>query len=277
MNVDYAVVTPGYFETLRIPILRGRDFGAEDGAEGQGSVLVNETMGRRFWPEVDPIGRPIRTGGRDRIVVGVVADSKVYSLGERRLAYMYFPYEQTSHGTALTLFLRTREKPLFLVEPLRAEVRALDAELPLYDIQTMHERLEFGLLPSRLSASVLGAFGLVALAMASIGLYGVTAYGVAQRTREIGLRMALGAAAPDVLRLVLRRVAAMAMVGLAIGIGGGILLGYFVRGLLFGTGSSDVTTYLVASLAIALSALLAGFLPARRASTIDPMTALRFQ
>lgn len=276
MNLDYAVVTPGYFETLRIPILEGRDFGDEDHAEGQGSLLVNETMARRFWPRVDPIGRPIRTGGRDRIVVGVVADSKVYSLGERPIAYMYFPYEQTSHGAALTLFLRTRENPLALVEPLRAEVRALDAGLPLYDIQTMHERLEFGLLPSRLSASVLGAFGLVALAMASIGLYGVTAYGVAQRTREIGLRMALGAAAPDVLRLVLRRVAAMATIGLAIGIAGGVLLGYFARGLLLGTGSTDVSTYLVAIFAIALSALLAGFLPAHRASATDPMTALRY-
>jgi predicted permease len=276
MNVDYAIVTPGYLETLRIPILAGRDFRNEDHAEGQGSLLVNETMARRFWPQADPIGRPIRTGGRDRIVVGVVADSKVYSLGEQPLAYMYFPYEQTSHGAALTLFLRTRENPLALVEPLRAEVRVLDASLPLYDIQTMHERLAFGLLPSRLSASILGAFGLVALAMASIGLYGVTAYGVAQRTREIGLRMALGAAAPDVLRLVLRRVAAMATAGLAIGIGGGALLGHFARGLLFGTGSTDVTTYLVASLVIVLSALLAGFLPARRASTIDPMSALRY-
>ncbi|MGH9388601.1 MAG: FtsX-like permease family protein, partial [Vicinamibacteria bacterium] len=152
----------------------------------------------------------------------------------------------------------------------------LDASLPLYDIQTMRERVEFGLLPSRLSASVLGAFGLVALAMASIGLYGVTAYGVAQRTREIGLRRALGAAVPDVLRLVLRRVVAMATVGLAIGIGGGALLGHFARGLLFGTGSTDATTYLIAALVIALSALLAGFLPARRASTIDPMTALRY-
>ncbi len=276
-NVDYAVVTPGYFETLGIPILGGRDFGAEDGPEGRGSLLVNETMARRFWPGVDPIGRPIRTGGRDRIVVGVVADSKVYSLGERPLAYMYFPYEQTSHGAALTLFLRTRENPLALGEPLRAEVRALDASLPLYDIQTMHERLAFGLLPSRLSASVLGAFGIVALLMASIGLYGVTAYGVAQRTREIGLRMALGAAAPDVLRLVLRRVAAMTTVGLAIGIAGGVLLGYSARGLLFGTGSTDVTTYITATLVIALSTFLAGFLPARRASGIDPMTALRYQ
>jgi len=162
------------------------------------------------------------------------------------------------------------------VEPLRAEARALDAALPLYDVQTMRERVEFGLLPSRLSASVLGAFGAVALLMASIGLYGVTAYGVAQRTREIGLRMALGAAAPDVLRLVLRRVVWMAIVGLAIGIGAGALLAYFARGLLFGTGSTEVNTYLVASLVIALSALLAGFLPARRASTIDPMTALRY-
>jgi len=277
MNVDYAVVTPGYLETLRIPIRRGRDFGPEDGAEGRGSLLVNETMARRFWPGLDPIGRSIRTGGRDRIVAGVVADTKVYSLGERPLAYMYFPYEQTSRGAALTLFLRTRENPLALVAPLRAAVRALDASLPLYDIQTMHERLAFGLLPSRLSASVLGAFGFVALVMASIGLYGVTAYGVAQRTREIGLRMALGAATPDVLRLVLRRVAAMLIAGLAIGIAGGALLGYFARGLLFGTGSTDAATYLVAAFVITLSVFLAGFLPARRASTIDPMTALRFQ
>ncbi len=277
MNLDFAIVTPGYFETLRIPILRGREFGTEDGADGQGALIVNETMARRFWPDVDPIGRPIRTGGRDRVVVGIAADSKVYSLGERPLALMYFPYEQMGRGAALTLFLRTRGDPLALVDPLRGQVRALDASLPLYDIETMHERLAFGLLPSRLSASVLGAFGIVALLMAAIGLYGVTAYGVAQRTREIGLRMALGAAAPDVLRLVLRRVLAMSMAGLGIGIAGGVLLGSLARGLLFGSGASDLSTYLAGPLVIALTALLAGFIPARRAARIDPMAALRYQ
>jgi predicted permease len=276
MNVDFAIVTPGYFETLRIPILSGREFGTEDGAEGQGALIVNETMARRFWPQVDPIGRPIRTGGRDRVVVGIAADSKVYSLGETPLAFMYFPYEQMGPG-ALTLFLRTRGDPLALVEPLRGVVRTVDASLPLYDIETMHERLAFGLLPSRLSASVLGAFGIVALLMAAIGLYGVTAYGVAQRTREIGLRMAMGAGAPDVLRLVLKRVLAMSMAGLGVGIAGGVLLGYLARGLLFGSGASDASTYLAGTFVIALTVLLAGFLPARRAARIDPMTALRYQ
>jgi predicted permease len=275
MNLDYAIVTPGYFEALRIPLLAGRNFGAQDQTEGPGALIVNETMARRFWPESDPMGRQIRTGGRDRTVVGVVADSKVYSLGERPLAFMYFPYEQMDPATSLTLFVRTRRDPLALVEPLRAAVRALDPALPVYDIQTMHERLAFGLLPSRLSANILAAFGMVALAMASIGLYGVTAYGVAQRTREIGLRMAMGAAAPDVLRLVLKRVLVLSMTGLAAGIAGGVLLGYAARGLLFGSGASEPSTYLAGALVIAVSALLAGFLPARRAVRIDPMAALR--
>jgi predicted permease len=278
MNLDYAIVSSGYFETLRIPLLAGRDFGAQDHAEGQGSLIVNETMARRFWPERDitwPIGRPIRTGGRDRTVVGVVADSKVYSLGERPLAFMYLPYEQMDPATSLTLFVRTRQDPQALVEPLRAAVRDLDQALPLYDVQTMHERLAFGLLPSRLSANVLAAFSMVALAMASIGLYGVTAYGVAQRTREIGLRLALGAAAADVLRLVLKRVLAMSLAGLAAGIAGGVLLGYLARGALFGSGASEPATYLAGALVIAVSVLLAGLLPARRAVRIDPITALR--
>jgi ABC-type antimicrobial peptide transport system permease subunit len=188
---------------------------------------------------------------------------------------MYFPYEQMDPATSLTLFVRTGRDPLALVEPLRAAVRALDPALPVYDIQTMHERLAFGLLPSRLSANILAAFGMVALAMASIGLYGVTAYGVAQRTREIGLRMAMGAAAPDVLRLVLKRVLVLSMTGLAAGIAGGVLLGYAARGLLFGSGASEPSTYLAGALVIAVSALLAGFLPARRAVRIDPMAALR--
>ncbi|MGH9320371.1 MAG: ABC transporter permease [Vicinamibacteria bacterium] len=276
MNIDYNIVTPGYFETLAIPLLRGRDFGAEDQAEGQGSLIVNQSMARRLWPDSDALGKRVRTGGMDRIVVGIVADSKVYSLGEGPFAFMYLPYEQMSHGTALTLFVRTRENPLSIVEPLRAEVRALDALLPLYDVETLHERLAFGLLPSRLSASILGAFGFIALVMASIGLYGVTAYSVSQRTREIGLRMALGAGAPDVVRLVLRRVVIMAIAGLTLGMAGGVLLGRLAQGLLFGTGASDATTYLGAGLVIALAALLSGYLPARRASGIDPMSALRY-
>jgi predicted permease len=278
MNLDFAIVSPGYFETLRIPLLAGREFGAQDHAEGQGALIVNQTMARRFWPESDtlwPIGRPIRTGGRDRIVVGVVADSKVYSLGEEPSAFMYFPYEQMDPATPLTLFVRTQQDPLALIEPLRAAVRALDPALPLYDIQTMRERLAFGLLPSRLSAKVLAGFGFVALAMAAIGLYGVTAHGVAQRTREIGLRIAMGASASDVLRLVLRRVLTLSAAGLALGIAGGIVLGYAARGLLFGSGASDASTYLAGAIVIAGSALLAGWLPARRAVRIDPMTALR--
>jgi predicted permease len=277
MNIDYNVITPGYFDVLRIPLLRGRDFEAADREGGPGALIVNETMARRFWANGDAVGRRVRTGGIDRTVVGVVADSKIYSLGESPFAFMYLPFEQTSHGTSLTLFLRVRENPLGLVEPLRAQVRALDASLPLYGIETLHERMSFGLLPSRLSAGILGALGLVALAMAAIGLYGVTAYSVSQRTREIGLRMALGATAFEVRRLVLRQVALVAALGLTAGLAGGIALSFLARGLLFGTGVSSPMPYLTAVLTIAGASFLASYVPARRASRIDPMIALRHQ
>jgi putative ABC transport system permease protein len=277
MNIDYNIVSPGYFETMGIPLLSGRDFGPDDRAEGQGALIVNATMAKHFFAEGDAVGRRVATGGRDRVIVGVVGDTKVYSLGERPLSYMYFPYEQTPRATGLILHVRTGGDPVSLVEPVRAEVRALDSGLPLFDIETIQERLAFGLLSSRLSASVLGVFGLLALVMAGIGLYGVTAYGVSQRTREIGLRMALGAGTAEVIRLVLGRVALVTAIGMVMGLTGGLLFSRVARGLLFGTSGNEAVSFVVAPLVILLAALLAGYLPARRASALDPMRALRYE
>jgi predicted permease len=279
MNVDYNVVAAGYFETMRIPILAGRDFGPEDGDGGQGALIVSETMAKRFWPNSDPIGRSIRAAG-ERVVVGVAADTKVYSLGEEPLSYMYFPYRQAPRAGGLTLHVRTENDPMTLVEPVRGQVRALDPALPVFGVDTLEQRIAFALLPSRLSASILGTLGGLALLMASIGLYGVTAYGVSQRTREIGLRMALGAAARDVMTLVLGKVALLSSIGVALGLLGGFALSIAARGVLFAPGgerSFDAASSLLAAAVILLSALLAGYLPARRAAAADPMVALRHE
>jgi ABC-type antimicrobial peptide transport system permease subunit len=264
---------------MRIPILTGRDFGPEDGDGGQGALIVNETMAKRFWPNADPIGRSIRAAG-ERVVVGVASDTKIYSLGEEPLSYMYFPYRQSPRAGGLTLHVRTDNDPMTLVEPVRGQVRALDPALPVFGVDTLERRISFALLPSRLSASILGTLGGLALLMAAIGLYGVTAYGVSQRTREIGLRMALGAATRDVLRLVLGKVALLSAIGIALGLVGGFALSIAARGVLFAPGgerSFDAAGSLLAAAVILLSALLAGYLPARRAAAADPMAALRHE
>jgi predicted permease len=279
MNVDYNIVAAGYFETMRIPILAGRDFGPEDGAGGRGALIVNETMAKRFWPNSDAIGQSIRAAG-ERVVIGIAADTKVYSLGEKPLSYMYFPYRQAARSGGLTLHVRTETNPLTLVEPVRAEVRALDPALPVFGVDTLEQRISFALLPSRLSAGILGAMGGLALLMASIGLYGVTAYVVSQRTREIGLRMALGAGVRDVASLVLGKVALLSLVGVALGLAGGFVLRAVAKGLLFGSGGErgfDATSSLLAAAVILLAALFAGYLPARRAAAADPMIALRHE
>ncbi|HEU0178227.1 MAG TPA: ABC transporter permease [Blastocatellia bacterium] len=281
-GINSSFVAPGYFETLRIPLLRGRTFQRQDGANAPGVALVNESFARRYWPGQSPLGKRIqmgavRSGVNDApylTVIGIVKDGKYVSLGEEAAPFIYFNMAQNV-GLSPTLVVRTQGDPLNSLAAVRGEVAALDKNLPLYDVKTMRQHLGLALLPARLAGSVLGVFGMMALALAAAGIYGVMAYSVAQRTREIGIRMALGANARDVLRLVTRQGMTLVAIGMAIGLTSALALTQLLKSLLLGVSSTDPLTFAVIALLLIAVALLACWIPARRATKVDPMIALR--
>jgi predicted permease len=281
-EINSSFVSPGYFETLRIPLLQGRTFQNQDNANAPGVALINEAFARRYWPGQQPLGKRIqmgavRSGVNDApyiTVVGVVKDGKYATLGEEATPFIYLNLAQ-SYGPSPTLIARTRGNPLDSLPAVRGEAAALDKNLPLYDVKTMRQHLGLALAPARLAGSVLGVFGLVALTLAAAGIYGVMAYSVAQRTREIGIRMALGANARDVLRLVARQGMTLVLIGMAIGLTAALAMTQLLKSLLFGVSATDPLTFGAIALLLAAVALLACWIPARRATKVDPMVALR--
>ncbi len=281
-EINSSFVSPGYFETLRIPLLQGRTFQNQDNANAPGVAMINEAFARRYWPGRQPLGKRIqmgavRSGVNDApymTVVGVVKDGKYATLSEEATPFIYLNLAQ-NYGPSPTLIARTRGNPLDSLPAVRGEAAALDKNLPLYDVKTMRQHLGLALLPARLAGSVLGVFGLVALTLAAAGIYGVMAYSVAQRTREIGIRMALGANARDVLRLVARQGMTLVLVGMAIGITAALAMTQLLKSLLFGVSATDPLTFVAIALLLASVALLACWIPARRATKVDPMVALR--
>jgi predicted permease len=282
-EVKWCSVAPGYFETLRIPMLRGRTFNDQDRMGSPGVVVVNESFARRYWPGTNPVGKRIqlgrtRSGANDSPayleVVGVARDCKYATLGEESTPFFYLNLLQ-HYQPSLTLIVRTSGNPLDYLSAARGEVSALDKNLPLYDVKTMRQHLGLALLPAQLAGSVLGIFGLVALILAAAGIYGVMAYSVAQRTREIGIRMALGASASSVLKLMVKRGMTLTLVGMVLGLIASLALTRLIRPLLFGVSATDPLTFIVVVLLLSAVALLACYIPARRATKIDPMAALR--
>jgi predicted permease len=281
-EISSSIVAPGYFETLRVPLLQGRTFQQQDDAVAPGVALVNEAFARRYWPGQPSLGKRIQYGisrnGANELpyitVIGVVKDGKYSSLSEEATPFIYFNMAQ-NFGMSPTLVARTQGDPLASLAAVRGEVAALDKNLPLYDVKTMRQHLGLALLPARLAGSVLGVFGLVALALAAAGIYGVMAYSVSQRTREIGIRMALGANARDVLRLVARQGMTLVAIGMAIGLAAALALTQLLKSLLFGVSATDPLTFASIALLLMFVALLACWIPARRATKVDPMVALR--
>ncbi|HEX8354595.1 MAG TPA: ABC transporter permease [Pyrinomonadaceae bacterium] len=275
------VVNPGYFKAMRIPLVEGRDFDDRDRAGlVPEAVVVNEALARRLWPgERSFVGRRMSLG-RDNPdaleVVGVARDHKVRTLGESPRNLMYVSVDQTYRG-GMTLVVRAPGAGEGVVSGVRAAVRELDARMPLYDVKTMEQHLTWAFWAQNMAASLAAAFGLLALALAAVGLYGVVAYTVARRTHEIGVRVALGAQARDVLRIVLGQGMALTLAGLGAGLVGAYVLARLLGSLLYGISPGDPATYILVALLLAAVALLACLVPARRATKVDPMVALRYE
>ena len=291
-DVAYVSVTPDYLSAMSLVLRRGRALGAADGAKAPLVTVINETMARRFWPNESPIGKRVALSieslrfnrpnapptfdfeGSAREIVGVVADVRASAIADPAMPQMYIPFAQRPVAD-LTLAVRTSGDPLRLISPIRAAVRALDPDQPLSSTAAMSDIVAASVQQPRDRTTLVGVFALVALLLAAIGVYGVIAYGVNERTREIGVRVALGADAADVVRLIIRGALGMTLVGVALGLAGGLAASRVLGSLLFGVTSTDVATFVGASVVILGVAALASWLPARRASRVDPVVALR--
>jgi predicted permease len=273
-------VQPEYFRTLGVPVIQGREFNALDNAAAPRVAIVNEAFAKKIWPGQDAVGKTFQTEryGPTVQVVGLTRTGKYLFLYEQPVTYVYFPMAQRYQSSA-TLLVYSDGDPLRLVEPVRAEVRQLDSTLPLYNVTTMEAHVRFGkpLLPARLGAMLVGAFGLLGLALASVGVYGVISYSVSQRTQELGIRAALGARPRDVIGMVLRQGLSLTLAGMGIGLVLAFLLLRGLRSVLYGVGSTDTPTLAVVSVLLLLVAFVASCIPAFRATKIDPIAALRHE
>jgi len=286
-NVPLAMVASveqGYFDAMGIPLTAGRPFAERDDAQAPRVVVVNESFARRFFPGADPareaLGKRMSfrgDAGPWNEIVGVAQDGKYWTIGEAPQMFVYSPLAQ-SYGSTVTLVVRTAGgDPRALIPALNAEVRALDPQLPLYDVKTIEEHMGVSLFPARVAAALLGSFGLLALLLAGMGIYGVVAYAAARRTREIGIRVALGARRGDVLRLVAGRGMLLVVVGVGLGLAGAFALTRFMEALLYGVSATDPVTFVLVVAVLLGVALLACLVPARRATKVDPMVALRYE
>jgi putative ABC transport system permease protein len=276
-------VTPGFFSTLGIPLVKGRDFTVDDHLQAPRVAIISETMARRYWPDEDPIGKRLREDSRGDptpnpwlSIVGVVGEVKYRGLPQNPNADpdVYMPLAQAPVGN-LFLAARSGVDPNSLVAAVRGVLQKLDPNLPAYEVTTMAEQVTNQTTRSRFSAWLLGVFGALALALAAIGIYSVMAYAVEQRSREIGVRVALGARAGDVLKMVIGQGMRLALAGVALGLGAALALTQLMKRLLFGVGATDPLTYGAIALLLTLVALLACYVPARRATKVDPLVAIR--
>ncbi|HLL14386.1 MAG TPA: ABC transporter permease [Pyrinomonadaceae bacterium] len=272
------VVTPNYFSTIGIPLVQGREFSAADTANAPGVVIINEEFARRYFPGANPLGKRLRTDSEGPYleVVGVAKNAKYRGLREEPLPFFYTPLAQDAMSS-MTLFVRTDGDPLTVLPSVRAELKNLDKNLTVYQINTLHAHVAEALSADRLIAVLLGVFGIAALLLAAVGLYGVMSYTVARRTHEIGVRMALGAQTGDIIKLVLWQGVTLLVVGGVIGLASAFVLTRLMSSLLFGVSATDPLTFIGITLLLGSVALLACYLPARRATKVDPMVALRYE
>jgi predicted permease len=281
----YNVVTPGYFGTMRIALLQGRDFSWSDSPQTQPVVAINEAMAKTYWPNQDPLGKRIRQGGPDDAefpwltITGIVADVREFDPMTEPQPTMYFPMTQFADpaGVLRDWVVRTDNDPRSIAATVRAAVWDIDKDLPITRIRTMEEVRSMSVMSPRLNLLLFGLFAVLALVLAAVGIYGITAYSIVQRTPEIGIRIALGAGRTDVLRLVVGQGARLALTGISLGLIGAVALTRLMTGIIYGVSSADPLTFFVVAFLLACVALAACYIPARRAMRVDPIVALRYE
>jgi predicted permease len=285
-HVSYTVATTGFLEALGVPLKAGRLFSPADSATSAPVVVINEALAKRFFPNEDPLGKPMWIGHAQllpssppRTIIGVVGDMLLNNLDSTPNAAAWVPVSQQGHSEMvwrnLYLVAHTTNEPQSTLAAIRKQIATVDADLALADIATMEERLGDSLWRQRFTASVLSAFSLIALAIAALGVFGVTSYLVGQRTHEIGVRVALGALPGDIFRLALKEGAVSTLIGIALGVASSLALTHFLGNLLYGVSAKDPFTFAAAAILLALVALAACSIPARRATKVDPLQALR--
>jgi len=284
----FSVVSPDYFRTMRIPLLEGRQFTEQDADEERGVVMISQAMANRFWPGENPLGRRIlpqfqkektfwipESKNLRLTVVGIVGDVKQEGLAQGDLPHIYLPYLQNP-SAMMTLLVRTASDPVRWAA-VRSEVLAVDHDQPVFDVKTMKDILAESFSQPRAFAAMLATFSALALLLAAAGVYGVMSYLVEQRTHEIGVRMALGAEPLAILKLVVGHGLALALVGISFGLVAALGLTRFLSSFLYGLSSTNPATLVVSSLVVVGAAALASYIPARRATRVDPMVALRHE
>jgi ABC-type lipoprotein release transport system permease subunit len=280
-SADYRQASSGYFEALRIPLLRGRLFDSSDLPNGTNAAVISQSVAQKYWPNEDPIGQTIQFGNMDgdlRLlhVVGVVGDVRADGLDQPAAPTIYGNALQRVPSSDYTVVARGQIEAAALVPAMREVVRGLDPQLPL-KFRTLDQVFSSSLDRQRFSFVIFAVFGVAALLLAAMGIYSVTSYAVAQRTQEIGIRMALGAQMTDVLKLVLRNAMTLVLIGAAVGLAGAYAATRVMSSLLFGVTATDVATFVAVPLLLLLVALVASLIPARRATKVDPLVALRYE
>jgi putative ABC transport system permease protein len=275
-------VDEGYFTALGVPLVAGRFFTERDDRGAPLVAIVNETLAKKYLAGVDPVGRRIKDGGPERpdnpwmTIVGVVGDVKYDGLDRPVDPTFYLPFRQNT-SPAQFIVVRTASDPRALAASVRAAVASLDKDVPVASVKTMDELMTESVAPPRFRTMLVALFALIGLALAAVGIYGVMAYAVSERTYEIGVRLALGATAGDVMRLVFGEAIALAAIGVAVGVVGAIATTRLMAALLFGVTPTDLATFVALAGVLVLTALTASYVPARRAMRVDPMVALRYE
>jgi predicted permease len=275
-SLHYSLVTEGYFEAMGVDLLEGRGFDRTDDEAGAPVIVVNKRFADRFWPGESALGKVVQTAGEERTVIGVVETGKYRSLGEEPTEFMYLPQRELFR-TGMTLVARTPSDPQTVLRALRQVVRGADPDLPVFDVRTMEDHMGIALVPARLGGSVLGLFGVLGLILAAVGIYGVMAYSVSQRSRELGIRVALGADRSSVLRLVVGEGLKLTVIGTVLGLLGAFGAAQLVKGMLYNVNALDPLAFVGVPLVLLSVAAFAVYLPARRAAGVDPMKALKIE
>jgi putative ABC transport system permease protein len=276
MTIGDADIGPNYFRTLKIPLVAGRDFTLQDTEESQQVAIVNQAFASRYWPQQDALGKRLKANEKWYSVIGVARDSDYYELNEAPVPFVYFSLFQGYSPRAI-VHARVLGDPLVFARTLEKAIHELNADLPVFDVAMLESQVQIASTSERIAGTFVGAFGLLALILAAVGIYGVIAYTTRQRTREIGVRVAVGAQQRDIFQLVLGQGLRLTLLGLAIGLALSFALTRFLRSMLFGVTATDAVTFLFVAALLCLVSLAACIIPARRAMRVDPISALRYE